>query len=171
MPPNAPASRGKSVDLRMMVDADFVGDRRTRRSRSGHFVFVNMAPIDWLSKKQATCETSAFGAEFAALKLAMEASRGIRYELRMMGVETNGPTCTCGDNMSVIHNTQRPESMLKKKSNSICYHALREAAAMKEILTSHIRSENNPADACAKIITSKSKRDTLVRLTLYHLAD
>jgi hypothetical protein len=30
-----------------------------------------------------------------------------------------------GDNMSVLHNTQRPKSVLKKKSNSLCYHLVR----------------------------------------------
>jgi hypothetical protein len=37
----------------------------------------------------------------------------------MMGVTLSGPTFVYGDNMSVVHNTQRPESVLKKKSNSI----------------------------------------------------
>ena len=86
------------------------------------------------------------------MKVAMEASRSIRYKLRMMGVETTGPTCTYGDNMSVIHNAQRPESVLKKKSNSVCYHAVREAVAMGELMTSHIRSEFNVADICTKVV-------------------
>ena len=171
IPPNAPAPRGKPVDLRMMVDADFAGDQLTRRSRSGHIIFLNMAPVDWMSKKQPTCETSVFGAEFVAMKMAMEASRGIRYKLRMMGVEITGPTCTYGDNMSVIHNTQRPESVLKKKSNSVCYHAVRESVAMDEMRTSHVRSQFNAADICTKVITVKSKRDSLIKLLLYYLAD
>ena len=72
----------------------------------GYTVYMNMAPIDWLSKKQSTCETSVFGAEFVALKVAMEAARGIRCKSRMMGIEITGPTCACEDN------TQRPESVL-----------------------------------------------------------
>ena len=50
----------------------------------------------------------------------------------MMGVAITGPTFTFGDNISVIHNTQWPESMLKKKSHLICYHAVRESVAMGE---------------------------------------
>ena len=52
-----------------------------------------------------------------------------------MGVHIEGPTHMPGDNTSTIHNTQCPESQLKKKSNSICYHAVREAVAMGELLT------------------------------------
>ena len=56
----------------------------------------------------------------------MEAVRGISYKLRMMGVQISGPIYVYSDNMSVIYNTQRPESNFRKKSNSICYHAVRE---------------------------------------------
>ena len=77
---------------------------------------MNMALIDWMLKKQATVETSTFGAEFVALKHGIERVRGLRYKLRMMGVQISGPTDIYGDNMSVINNTQHPESTLKKKS-------------------------------------------------------
>ena len=60
IPPNAPEPRGKDVDLRMMVDSDHAGDKVTRRSRTGYMIFVNMALIQWLSKKQATIESSVF---------------------------------------------------------------------------------------------------------------
>jgi hypothetical protein len=42
------------------------------------------------------------------------------------------PIFAYGDNMSIVHNTQRSESVSKKKSNSIFYHAVRESAAMGE---------------------------------------
>jgi len=69
-----------------------------------------------------------------------------------MGIPTGGPTYVYGDNMSVIHNTQRPESTLKNKSNSIAYHACRESVAMGESLTSHVRTHLNPADLATKVI-------------------
>ena len=171
IPPNAPPPRGKEVDLRMFVDADHAGDKLTRRSRTGFLIYMNMAPIVWFSKKQSTIETSAFGSEFIAMKQGMESLRGLRYKLRMMGVELSGPSYVYGDNMSVIHNTQRPESVLKKKSNSICYHAIREAVAMGECLTTHIRTENNPADICTKVLPGGQKRNHLISLILYDICD
>ena len=68
-------------------------------------------------KKQPTVETSVFGAEFVALKHGTKTLRGIRYKLRMMGVEPNGPNMIFGDNMSVITNSQKPASTLNKKGN------------------------------------------------------
>ena len=145
IPSNAPAPRGKAVTLRCFVDSDHAGDHITRRSRTGYIICVNSAPIQWYTKKQSTVESSTFGAEFIAMKTAVEALRGLRYKLRMMGVEIDGPTNIFGDNMSVLHNTTAPESTLKKKANAIAYHVVREAVAMGECLTSYIRSEENVA--------------------------
>ena len=111
-----------------------------------------------------------FGAEFVALKNGMEAVRGLRYKLRMMGIEISGPTYTFGDNMSVIHNTQRPESTLKKKSNSICYHACREAVVMGEMLNTHVPTALNPADLATKTIPGGIKRDSLLNMVTYDIA-
>ena len=132
VPPNAPKPLGKEVVLRMFVDSDHAGDKADRRSRTGFMIFMNMAMIKWHSKKQSTVEGAVFGAEFVAMKQGMEALRGLRYKLRMMGVPIDGPTFVYGDSMSVVHNTSRPKSLLKKKSNSICYHFVREAVAMGE---------------------------------------
>jgi hypothetical protein len=148
----------------MYVDSDHAGEKKTRRSRTGFFVFINGALIQWLSEKQATIETSVFGAEFVAMKIGMESLRGLQYEQRMMGVPIDGPSLIYGDNMSVIHNTLRPESTLKKKSNSIAYHAVRESVAMGESLTGHVGTNDNPADLATKVLYGKKRRDIVLKL-------
>jgi len=73
--------------------------------------------------------------------------------------------------MSVIHNTTRPESTLKKKSNSICYHYARESAAMDECRMGHIGTNENVADIATKIIGGGQKRNYLVGKLLHYIAD
>ena len=94
-------------------------------------ISMNMAMINWNTKKQATIKGVVFGSKCLAIKQGVEALRGIRFKLRMMGVKIDGPTYVYGDNISVIHNTSNPKLVLKKKSNSICYHFVRESVAMK----------------------------------------
>ena len=89
----------------------------------------------------------------------------------MMGAPVNGPTCFYGDNMSVINNITRPESTLKKKSNSICYHAVREAVAMQEMMAAHVGTKENPADLATKTSHSKATREHLVDKLLYNVYD
>jgi hypothetical protein len=86
----------------------------------------------------------------------------------MMGVPIDEPFYCYGDNMSVIQNTQNPESTLKKKSNSICYHYIRECVAMGEAMTAHVRSEDNPADICTKLMAGGEKRNRIVSNILYY---
>ena len=105
-----------------------------------------------MSKKQATIETSAFGAKVVAMNIGMETLRVFQYKLRMMGVPISVTSLIYGDNMPVIHNTQRQKSILKKKSNSICYHAIRESVAMNEIMMGRVPSVDNLADICTKFI-------------------
>jgi hypothetical protein len=118
--------RVKEVDLRLFVDSDHAGERITRLSRTGFVIYLNMAPIVWFSKLQPTVDSSVFGAECVVMYNGIETCRGLCYKLRMMGMALSGPTFAYGDNMSVVHNTQRPESVWRNKSNSICYHAVRE---------------------------------------------
>ena len=47
----------------------------------------------------------------------------------MMGIPFSDPCFVYGDNKSVLYNTTLPESNLKRKINSIAYHAVREGVA------------------------------------------
>ena len=134
-------------------------------------MYLNSALVTWQSKKQPTIETSVFGAEFVAMKNGIETVQGLRYKLRMMGVGISGPTLVYGDNMSVIHNTQCPELTLKKKSNQICYHFVRESVAMGESLTAHIPTADNPADLATKLIPGGRKWDHLVSMMLHNIVN
>jgi hypothetical protein len=130
IPPNAPFTRGKAIDLCLFVDSDHSGEHFTLCSRTGFFISLSMAPIVWFSNRQPTVESSVFGAEFVAMKNGIETTRGLCYKLRLMGVTIEGSTYVYGSNMPVVHNTQRPESVLKKKIKAICYHAVQESDAM-----------------------------------------
>jgi hypothetical protein len=169
--PNAPVARGKAIDLRLFVESDHAGEQFTRSSSKGFVIYLNMVPIVWFSKRQPTVESSVFGAEFVAMKNGIETTRGPPYKLKMMGVTIGGTTCVHGYNMSVVHNTQRPEFVLKNNSNAICYHAVRESAAMGESIIGHVPSVNNHADIFTKAVPGGQKRDHLIGLLLHDLVD
>jgi hypothetical protein len=95
----------------------------------------------------------------------------IDFFYQHMCVTLSGPTYVYGDNMSVVLNTQRPEYILKKKSNSICYHAVRESAAMGKSIMGHVPSVENPTDIFTKVVPGGQKRNHLIRLLLHDLCD
>ena len=170
IPPDMPEPLGKEVDLRMFVDSDHAGDKKTRRSRTGFLIFCNMALFNWVSKKQPTIESSVFGAEFVAMKHGIEALRGLRYKCRMMGIPLSGPNYVYGDNQCTITNSTRLESTLKKKNNSICYHTVRKSVAMNESLITHIPTADNLSDLMTKP-TFGAKRRRLVGGLLFDIYD
>ena len=86
-----------------------------------------------------------------------------------MGVPIDGATYMYCDNMSVVNNTTSPESMLKKKSNSIAYHAVRKASAMSEILIAYISMDHNVADLMTKALPGRERRDHLVQGLLWDI--
>eukprot|EP00957_Ditylum_brightwellii_P197455 15044151-Ditylum_brightwellii.AAC.1 len=67
-----PEAHGNSVQINTFVDADDARNKITRRSYTGILIFLKRAPIVWYSKCQNTVETSTFGSEFAALRIATE---------------------------------------------------------------------------------------------------
>ena len=68
----------------------------------------------------------------------------------MMGIPVEGPTYIYGDNQSVLANTTIPDSTLKKKSQSIAYHSVREGVARDEWRTSYVNTHDNEADLLTK---------------------
>ena len=164
-----PRPRGVGFLMRAFVDADYAGDVITRRSRTGFIVYLNMAPIYWLSRKQTSVETSSFGSEFSAMKQCTEYIRGLRYKLRMMGIPCVGPALRYGDNQSVLYNTTLPDSTLKKKSQGIAYHFVREGCARDEWRTSYINTHKNPADLLTKLLPDSDKRKSFVKQVLHYI--
>jgi hypothetical protein len=146
------------------IDADHAGDVLTRRSRTGVLIYLNRSPILWHSKKQNSVETSAFGSEFVALKTGVELIKGLRYKLRMMGVPLDGPTNVRCDNMSVVYNTSRPESTLKKKSNSIAYHFVRENVANETIRVAYESTMSNLADCLTKAQSGPARQSIVSKI-------
>ena len=68
-PHDMPRPRGRAVTTSAYVDSSHGANKVTRRSHSGHILFVNRAPVKWVSRRQNTVETSAFSSEFIAMKL------------------------------------------------------------------------------------------------------
>ena len=80
LPPNMPEPRGLGFMIVAKVDADHASDTVTRRSRTGILVYLNCSLIHWWSKKQASIESSSFGAEFIVMKQCCEYLHGAQIQ-------------------------------------------------------------------------------------------
>jgi hypothetical protein len=92
LPPNMPEPLGNPVVVASYVDANHAGNLANRRSHTRVLVYVNNALIIWYSKHQNTVESSSFGSEFVALRIATELIEALLYKLRMFGIPVENPT-------------------------------------------------------------------------------
>ena len=165
VPGDMPAPRGQTVSTHCFVDSDIAANPVTRHSQTGLLLFVNRAPVTWFSRRQHTVETSTFGSEFITMKTAVEHVEALRYKLRMFGIPMEGPTNVFCDNEAVFKNTSIPDSTLKKKHTSICYHWAREAVATCTMRVAKEGTATNLADLFTKPLTDSRRAFLLDRFT------
>ena len=108
---------------------------RTRRSRTGFLVFVYNALIYWHSTRQTSVETSQFGSEFMAIKYGTGCVHGLRYKLRMMGINID----VHGDNQFLLAKMAAPGYKLNK-SNTTVYHHVQKGVVRDEWRTTYINT-------------------------------
>ena len=68
------------------VDADYAGDRDTRRSRSGFIIMMNSGAISWKTKLQTVIANSTTDAEVYAATTAIKEIAYLRDALRRIGL-------------------------------------------------------------------------------------
>ena len=77
----------------------------------------------------------------------------------MMGIEVSEPAYIYGDNKSVLSNALVPESVLRKKSNSIAYNFVREGSASDEWRVAYVNTHENVADLLTKPLCGEKRRN------------
>ena len=127
----------------------------TRRSITGLLILVGRTPVFFMSKRQGAIETSTYGAEFCAMRTAVEEVQSVRYMLRCLGVKVKTASLICGGNKGVVQNCTNSESLLKKKHFAIAYHKTRESATAGITHAIKIAGTNNFADLFTKALCGK----------------
>ena len=84
------------------------------------------------------------------MKYCCEYVRGLRYKLWILVIPVELPTYIFGNNQSVLVNSSKPHSSLKKKSSSIVFHFFCEGAAKDEWWVAYLNKNYNPADMATK---------------------
>jgi hypothetical protein len=157
MPHRMPRPRGMAVVTTAFVDSSHGSNKVTRRSHSGHILFVDRAPVKWLSRRQQTVETSAFSLEFIAMKHCIEDIEYLRFKLRMFGVplsEEKPSAYVWCDNESNVKNSSNVDSKLNKKHSAIAFNFTRWNVAAGVCTVAWIPTGENIADAMTKRLSA-----------------
>ena len=86
-----------------------------------------------------------------------------------MGIPFSDPCFVYGDKKLVLYNIILHKSTLKKKSNYIDYHAVREVVAPGEWLTGYELTDTNVSDLLKNIVPGGSSKTCLFRGLMYYI--
>ena len=139
-------------ELHGYSDADWAGDRDTRRSTSGHVFILSDGAVTWCSKRQASVALSTVESEYMALSLATQEAVWLCRLVEEVGNPDQEATVTFKDNQGAIATAHNPVFNRHTKHIQIRYHYVREAVAEEIIKAIYCPSSEMTADILTKAI-------------------
>ena len=158
-----PRWRCMAVVTTAFVYAYHGSNKVTRQSHSGHLLFVNWAPVKWLSRQQHTVDTRAFSSEFITMKHCIDNIEYLQFKLQMFGVplaKNKQSTYILCDNKSLVKNSSNVDSKLNKKHSAIASNFMWWNMAAGVCTVAWIPTGENILDAMTKRL-SEGMRDYL----------
>jgi hypothetical protein len=154
-------------DLIGYCDADYAGDRQTRRSVTAFVFKINGGAISWASKLQPTVALSTAEAEYMSLCAGTQEAIHLRRLLGDMGFRQSKPTTILEDNQACIAMSKHSGDHSRTKHIDVKYHFVREKVASGEIAVTYVPSEHQLADLLTKPL-DKTKIQYLRQRVLGH---
>ena len=158
---------GTSSGLVGFADADYGGDKVSRRSTTGVVFLLNGAAVSWQSKLQPTVSLSTSEAEYRAAG-AREAL-WLRKLLLELGVTLQGPVRMKGDHDAALSLLKNHMSTPRSKHIDIVHHFARERVEMGQICFSYVPSKDNVADLLTKPLVKEQTMRHVAGLGLLKL--
>ena len=138
------------MTLTHYVDANLYHNALKGCSIDGILHMVNVTPIEWFSKKQATVETATYRSEFVAARTCIEQIIDLRNTLRYLGVSIHKCSYMFGDNESVVNSSSVPHAKLHKHYTALSFHRIQEAVVADYVSFNHLPGSDNLADVLSK---------------------
>lgn len=134
-------------------DADYAGDRDTRRSTTGYVFTYNGTAISWNSKRQSSTAMSTMEAEYYAASLASKEAIWLQVLLSELTQTNkfNSPVLHI-DNQSAIRLIEEPVVSQRSKHIDVAYHFIREKVAENRLKIKYLQTDRMVADSLTKAV-------------------
>lgn len=131
-------------------DADWGGDKDTRRSTTGYVFMLGTGALSWGSRLQATVALSSAEAEYMAACAAVQEAIHLRELMGDLGYKQDRATVIYEDNQGCIALSANPVFRKRTKHIDIRYHFIRERVTSGEVELRYIPTEEQLADLLTK---------------------
>jgi hypothetical protein len=144
--------RGDLTFLAGYTDADWAGDRNTRRSTSGYIFNVGSGAISWSSKRQPTVALSTCEAEYIGQTHAAKEAIWLKALIDQLNPENASPMATIiyGDNQGAIALAKNPQFHARTKHIDLQHHFIREKINEGKIELKYVPTAEQVADGLTK---------------------
>jgi len=137
----------------LYIDADFAGDKVTRRSTSGMICFMNGGPVSWSSRLQKLCAQSTAESEIYAVTDCVKEAIHLKLLCEECGVRTIGvPMTIWEDNNACIQMGHGLRGSKAAKHFEVRLRFLNEHCLDKTIEFARIGTKEQLADGLTKAL-------------------
>ncbi|GJV30479.1 ribonuclease H-like domain-containing protein [Tanacetum coccineum] len=143
-----------TTQLTAYTDADWAGCPVTRRSTSGHCVFLGDNLLSWSAKRQVTLSRSSAEAEYRGVANVVAETAWIRNLLLELHAPLHTATLVYCDNVSAVYLSTNPVQHQRTKHIEIDIHFVRDYVASGQVRVLHIPSQFQYADIFTKGLPS-----------------
>jgi len=140
-------------NIKAYSDADYAGDKDTRKSTTGYIITIGDTPISWCSKLQHCVSTSTAEAEYYSLSECSKQCIWYLNLLRELNINTKTIEINV-DNKAAIFIATNELTNQKTKHIDIRYHYVRELIKENKIKLRYINSKLNIADGLTKYLNN-----------------
>ncbi|KAK2993342.1 hypothetical protein RJ640_002711 [Escallonia rubra] len=153
-------------------DADYAGDKSTRRSTTGYCFNLGSGAISWCSKRQPTVSLSTTEAEYRAAAMAAQESTWLAMLFKELHQHVDCPITLHCDSESAIKLAENPVFHARTKHVEVQHHFIREKVLKGDIRLMPIRTDDQVADVLTKALCYNkfSKFRDLLGVTCRRLA-
>uniref|UniRef100_A0A803LUX6 RNase H type-1 domain-containing protein n=1 Tax=Chenopodium quinoa TaxID=63459 RepID=A0A803LUX6_CHEQI len=152
------------LNLHAFTDADWGGDRDSRKSTSGYFTLVGGNLVTWKNKRQKVVSMSSAEAEFRGIAKGVTEVLWLRKLLSELGYTPKKSCKLYCDNMASIWISENPVQHDRTKHVEIDRHFIKDNLEEKVISLPFVRSEDQLADILTKAVTTHAFEGALSKL-------
>jgi hypothetical protein len=135
--------------LLAFADADWAGDKISRKSVTGYVVMLAGGAVTWTSRKQKTIALSSTKSEYMCMSDACHQLVWIESLLQELSFPVTNIDLCC-DNQGAIFLASNPVQEHRSKHIDIRYHYIRECVEEKKISLTYIPTNDQIADIMTK---------------------
>eukprot|EP00963_Diacronema_lutheri_P000229 scaffold17_cov354-Pavlova_lutheri.AAC.1 len=140
----------KHISVEAYSDANYAGEKSSRRSRTGYVIHAMGSLVAWQSKMQPIIAISTTEAEYQATTATVKEVLWIKNYLKLLlGPEEISATVKM-DNQSALRLILNPQSVTRAKHIDVQHHFLRERAVRDEVQFEYCPTDRMFADYLTK---------------------